>query len=315
MLSFTIRQGCRLIAAASLALGVQAASAATWDAPVGVQLYTLRNSGSTAEQLAAVQRAGISYVETAGNLGATGTEARDLLSSYGLSAISAHVSLGELRTNMDGVIAYNKALGNDTIVLPWLPTMPSDAAGWAALGKELAGFAETLDRQGMRFAYHNHAAEMTLFNGVTAFEILLDAAGPLVKAQLDLAWAHIGGMDPVDMLNRLSGRLISVHAKDAATGPGPTVGGSGNVLFAAVGEGVLDWDRILPAAHAAGVEWYVIEHDFPPDAENVITIGNNFLRSELEGIVNQPAPVPLPAGLPLLACGLLAFGVMRRRAA
>ncbi len=315
MFSFTIRQGCRLIAAASLALGVQAASAATWEAPIGVQLYTLRNSGTTAEQLASVQRAGISYVETAGNLGATGTEARDLLASYGLSAISAHVSLSELRDNMSGVIAYNQELGNDTIVLPWLPSMPSDAAGWAALGTELAGFAQTLDSYGMRFAYHNHAAEMQMFNGKTAFEILLDAGGPLVKAQLDLAWTHIGGIDPVDMLNRLSGRLISVHAKDAADGPGPTVGGSGNAMFAAVGEGILDWDAILPAAHAAGVEWYVIEHDFPPNAEEVITIGNNFLRGELDDVINQPAPVPLPAGLPLLACGLLAFGVMRRRAA
>lgn len=315
MLSFTIKQGCRLIAAASLALGVQAASAATWDAPIGVQLYTMRNSGTTAEQLAAVQRAGISYVETAGNLGATGTDAKNLLASYGLSAISAHVSLAELRTNMDSVIAYNKELGNETIVLPWLPSMPSTAAGWAELGTELAGFAATLHEEGMRFAYHNHAAEMQLFDGVTAFEILLEAGGPLVKAQLDLAWTHIGGIDPVDMLNRLSGRLISVHAKDAATEPGPTVGGSGNAMFAAVGEGVLDWDAILPAAHAAGVEWYIIEHDFPPNAENVITIGNQFLQAELDGVINQPAPIPLPAGFPLLACGLLAFGIIRRRAA
>lgn len=315
MISFTIKQGCRLLAVAALALGVQSASAATWDAPIGVQLYTMRNSGTTDEQLAAVQRSGIRHVETAGNLGATGAEARDLLSSYGLSAISAHVSLFELRDNMPEVIAYNQQLGNDTIVLPWLPSTPSDVAGWAALGAELAGFADTLKEHGMRFAYHNHAAEMQVFDGTTALEIMLDAAGPLVKAQLDLAWAHIGGVDPVAMLNRLSGRVISVHAKDAAVEPGPTVGGSGNAMFAAVGEGVLDWDAILPAAHAAGVEWYIIEHDFPPNAEEVITIGNNFLKAELDGVINQPAPIPLPAGLPLLGCGLLAFGLMRRRAA
>ena len=32
-------------------------------------------------------------------------------------------------------------------------------------------------------------------------------------------------------------------------------------MIAAVGEGNLAWDRILPACEAAGVEWYAVEQD------------------------------------------------------
>lgn len=288
------------------------ASAATVDLPIAVQLFTMRDAGTIEERLAAVQRAGIKYVETAGSLGATGEEARALLDTYGIGAISAHVGLDELRGNLEGVIAYNQAIGNNTIVVPNVAARPEDAAGWATLGTELGGIAEKLDDAGMRLAYHNHNWELEEFEGKTALEILLGAAGPLVKSQLDLAWVQIAGVDPVEMLNRLSGQLISVHAKDVADGPGPTVGGYPDAQFAAVGEGILDWEAILPAAQQGGVEWFVIEHDMPPNAEQVITIGNQFLTEQLS---NAPAPVPLPAGLPLLGGALLAFGLIRRRAA
>jgi sugar phosphate isomerase/epimerase len=32
-----------------------------------------------------------------------------------------------------------------------------------------------------------------------------------------------------------------------------------------VGDGVLPWDQLLPAARAAGAEWYIIEQDHPQD--------------------------------------------------
>ena len=91
------------------------------------------------------------------------------------------------------------------------------------------------------------------------------------------AWVARGGLDPAEYVARLDDRLFAVHAKDnAPQGTAEEEGG-----FATLGQGVLDWETILPAIDRAGVEWYIIEHDRPLDAEAVITEGNRFLRDEL----------------------------------
>ncbi|MCH3795346.1 hypothetical protein, partial [Campylobacter jejuni] len=92
------------------------------------------------------------------------------------------------------------------------------------------------------------------FNGRTGLELLFDAAGPGLQTELDLAWVARAGLDPAVMLGKFHGRLFAVHAKDnAAKGQAEDEGG-----FAAVGQGVLDWNAILPAAAAANVQWYIV---------------------------------------------------------
>src|SRR5690606_26549642 len=73
------------------------------------------------------------------------------------------------------------------------------------------------------------------------------------------------------------GRVYSVHAKDNA----PDGEAKDEQGFAALGEGVLDWNAILPAAADAGVTWYVIEHDLPRDPAAVVKTGAAFLGERL----------------------------------
>lgn len=87
------------------------------------------------------------------------------------------------------------------------------------------------------------------------------------------------------MLGKFRGRVFAVHAKDnAPKGQAQDEGG-----FAAVGQGVLDWNAILPAAAAAKVQWYIVEHDQPRDPAKVIQTGADYLREHL------PANVPTRA--------------------
>jgi sugar phosphate isomerase/epimerase len=103
--------------------------------------------------------------------------------------------------------------------------------------------------KGMRLAYHNHDFELVDFDGRTGLELLFAAAGPDLQTELDLAWVARAGLDPAVMLGKFRGHVFAVHAKDnAPKGQAEDEGG-----FAAVGQGVLDWNAILPAAAAAGV--------------------------------------------------------------
>lgn len=271
-----------LLLAALPAFAVEAASA---QKPIAVQMYTLRNAGSLEQQLKIVHDAGVRAVETVGTQNVSAAELKQLLDRYSIKAISSHVPLAELRSNLDGVVTFNRSIGNTTLVVPYLDRKerPSDAAGWTALGQELGRIAKQVRGKGMRLAYHNHDFELVDFDGRTGLELLFAAAGPDLQTELDLAWVARAGLDPAVMLGKFRGHVFAVHAKDnALKGQAEDEGG-----FAAVGQGVLDWNTILPAARGAGVHWYIIEHDQPREPAKVVQAGADYLREHLT--TNTPA--------------------------
>lgn len=279
----------RRIATAALllltALPVFAAQTGGAGQPIAVQMYTLRNAGTLDQQLKIVHDAGVQAVETVGTQNVSAAELKQLLDRYGIKAISSHTALADLRNDLDKVVAFNRIIGNTTLVVPYLDSKdrPNDAAGWTALGRELGRIAKQVQAKGMRLAYHNHDFELVDFDGRTALELLFDAAGPDLQTELDLAWVARSGHDPVVMLGKFRGRLFAVHAKDnAPKGQAEDEGG-----FAAVGQGVLDWNAILPAAADAGARWYIVEHDQPRDPAKVIQTGADYLREHLT--VTPPA--------------------------
>ncbi|OBU69801.1 xylose isomerase [Stenotrophomonas maltophilia] len=250
--------------------------------PIAVQMYTLRNAGSLEQQLEIVRSAGVHAVETVGTQNTSAAELKQLLDRYSIRAVSSHVQLAELRNNLDGVVAFNRAIGNTMLVVPYLDQKdrPRDAAGWTALGRELGRIARQVRGKGMQLAYHNHDFELVDFDGRTGLELLFAAAGPDLKTELDLAWVARAGLDPAVMLGKFRGHVFAVHAKDnAPKGQAEDEGG-----FAAVGQGVLDWNAILPAAAAANVQWYILEHDQPRDPAKVIQAGADYLREHLPNV-------------------------------
>lgn len=268
-----------------VALPAFARDAAAPQPPIAVQMYTLRDAGSLDQQLKIVHDAGVGAVETVGTQNVSAVELKQLLDRYSIKAISSHVQLAELRRDLDGVVAFNRSIGNTVLVVPYLDekARPTDAAGWTALGQELGRIATRARAGGMRLAYHNHDFELVQFDGRTGLELLFAAAGPDLLTELDLAWVARAGHDPAVMLGKFRGRLFAVHAKDnAPKGQADDEGG-----FAAVGQGVLDWNAILPAAADAGVQWYIVEHDHPRDPAKVIQASADYLRAHLPA--NLPA--------------------------
>lgn len=233
--------------------------------PLAVQLYSLRNlPQSLDEQLAAVAAAGYRGVETIGDHGLSADALGALLQKHNLQAVSTHVPIQRLKSDADAVIAFNQAIGNQVITVPFLPVemRPADGAGWQALGARLGAAGEKLAAAGMRLLYHNHDFEMVTVDGRLAIDWLLDGATPAtLQWEPDLAWIVRGKADPLALLSRHAGRCPRVHVKDLA----PAGQGEEEKGFADVGFGTMDWTTLLPAAKAAGAEWYIVEHDLPLD--------------------------------------------------
>jgi len=263
-----------LLASASLATFAQITHAG--EKPIAVQMYTLRSMASLEEQLQAVQAAGITKVETVGKQDVSAEVLNSLFEQYSITPVSMHVSLESLRNDFDGLVAFNKEIGNALLVVPYAAN-PTDAAGWRALGKALGAAAEQVAEAGLVLAYHNHDFEFVDFDGKTGLELLFEAASPALKAEIDVAWVAKAGHDPVTVLRQFSDRLVAIHAKDSAA-----EGQSDNEIgMADVGSGVLDWDAILSTCKEAGVQWYIIEHDLPPDPAASIKASATFLQERL----------------------------------
>lgn len=250
--------------------------------PIALQLYTVRTLKLPPDELfAAVAGAGYGGVELAGTYGLQADALHALLEAHGLRVVSAHVSLDALEDDLPAAIRYHKALGNDTLVVPWVPEAlrSKSSEGWKALGKRIDTLGRRCAHAGMRLMYHNHDFEMAIVDGRPAIDWLLEnAAEAGVGWEMDVAWAQFGGQNVPALLERYAGRCARLHAKDL----GDNAAEHG---LADVGSGTLDWDAILPAARAAGVEWYIVEHDYPTDPLASISRSYAFLASKLAGVL------------------------------
>lgn len=271
---------CSLLISSALFLTSPATFAAS-DAEIALQGYTLRNVGSLEQQYAMAHQAGFKAIEIVGDQGVSPAEMRALLKKYALTVTSDHVQLADLEADAQKVIDFNKAIGNNTIIVPWLKPeqRPDSAAGWRQLAQRLDKLGAQLSSQGMQLGYHNHNFEMKKYDGKTALDILLDnSSAQNLKVELDVAWVSRGGQDPVRFLNKYPGRIFAIHAKDNAA-----IGIRDDEMnFAPAGEGLLAWNEILPAAEKAGTRWFIVEHDLPKQPRAIITASREYLVKALQ---------------------------------
>ena len=226
--------------------------------PVALQLYTVRDL--TAKDfpgtLATIAKMGYDAVEFAGYGGLSAADMKKLLGDLGLVCAGTHEGYERLDRNLDEVIGYNRAIGNEWLVCPSMPKEFSDkgADGFKAFAEKLNVIGEKANKAGMKLCYHNHSFEFKKADGKYLLDILLSAADPkLVSAEVDVYWVKFGGEDPVAFISRHAGRCPLLHMKDMTAGENPT--------YAPVGTGVIDMKGVVGAARKAGTKWFIVELD------------------------------------------------------
>lgn len=226
-----------------------------WSA-MGIQLYSVRapmasDPGLTLEALAAL---GYREVETAGLYGMSPESLRGMLDDAGLAAVSGHYPLEALAVEFSRTADIAAALGQHTMVVPWLPESDRTPDGYRRVAERLNEAGQRASGSGLRVGYHNHEFEFATppEGGASGMELLLAHTDPAnVVFELDLFWAAHAGVDPQAYLDDAPDRFVMVHAKDRAA--------SGDMV--AVGEGDLDFNALL----GASVRHVFVEHDDPDD--------------------------------------------------
>lgn len=223
--------------------------------PIGVQLYTLRKpfAQNPLGTLTRIRETGYDTVEFAAPLeldyGAIGQHLREI----GLDCPSAHVGLGDMDKRPGDVLAMAEALGCRYLVLPFV--MP-DERDWTQVIETLSGFAKQAEGRGIAAAYHHHDFEFEAGQDLRPFDRLVAETDPdKIFFELDVYWLKFSGEDPLEVIQRLAGRVRLLHLKDWQP----------DGAMADVGAGALDMPALIAAGEEAGVEHMFVEHDMPPE--------------------------------------------------
>ncbi len=220
--------------------------------PIGLQLYTVRDilAEDLDAGLAQVAAIGYRYVEMAGLYGRTAEQYRALLDKHGLAAIAAHEGGDDLLNNIPAVVERAEVLGYRYVIFPYLDE--SQRHGYGELAGRIAESAKALSGHGLTLCYHNHDFEWEIdADGKRGIDHLFD--GTELNSELDVYWVAKAGDDPLDWMQKLSGRLPILHMKDMAD--------TADKGFAEVGTGTIDFGAILDAAEGCGVKYLVVEQD------------------------------------------------------
>jgi len=184
-----------------------------------------------------------------------GSELRRILSDAGLTCVSSHFGIEELRKDQEERIAWAKDVGLTQMLVPSLngPSHPTmDDVKRAA--DEYNEMGERAAAAGITQGLHNEDFELTKVNGERTYDVLFKLLDPkYVKFQFQVSTIS-DGYDAAEYFTKYPGRFISMHVQGWSEKTRKIV---------AVGQGTLDWKKIFAAAKVGGIKNYFVEMDLP----------------------------------------------------
>jgi sugar phosphate isomerase/epimerase len=249
---------------------------------VALQLYTLRDHLKTPADirrtLKKVKEIGYPAVQASGLGPIPEAELVEILKGEGLVLCATHEPSDVIRQNPEKVVETLTKLGCRHTAYPYPGgvdwSKPKDVEKLVA---DLDRAGAILRQAGQVLSYHNHAVELTPFQGATALDYIYSQSNPQnLQGEIDTYWIQHGGCDPVDWCLKLKGRLPLLHMKDYTVLP------DGKPTFASIGHGNLNWPAILGAAEVSGCEWFIVEQDTTPgDPFDAVRLSFEYIRDHL----------------------------------
>ncbi len=232
--------------------------------PIGCQTWPVRDLiakdfPSTIKMLAA---AGFQSIELCSPIGYSdsgfaglakysGAELKKILSDNGVTCISSHFGMDELRKDQSRSIGWANDVGIKQMIVPSLsgPTNPT-LDDVKRIADEYNKMAALSAKSGIQQGLHNEGFELSKVNGKRTYDLLLELLDPsLVKFQFQVSTIS-EGYDAAQYLTKYPGRFFSMHVQGWDLN---------KKTYAAVGQDSLDWKKIFSAAKTCGIKNYFVE--------------------------------------------------------
>ncbi len=229
------------------------------DKRIGIQLYTVRDLcttradfESTVKRLADI---GFKAVQVSGIPEISGDPEylRAVFEKNGLECVATHFTFDRYDNDIEEMAEYHKKLNCKLAGIVSIPLeMRRDLSTLRETVKKCNKFNERLMRDGIKFAWHNHAFDYAkVSEDKTVMDVILDEGE--FSLILDVYWLAFVGVNPAKFIKKNEDRISIVHYKDIRAC------NINAVEYAEVGQGNIEWDEVINASQKP--DFAVIEQD------------------------------------------------------
>ena len=230
---------------------------------MGIQLYTLRDYIKTAKDfditLGRLEQMGVKDVQISGIGDISAEIQRDILLKHGMKVCITHKQFDRMENDLSALMSEHKTIECDAI---GIGSAPSDSRGNLMRVRSFIERAEavskTLKENGFSFNYHDHAFEFYRLDDSkkSMMDILIEETDPELFSFIpDVAWIHFALNNPVDVLQKMKGRIKVLHFKDYKFDENDVR------HFVPLGQGLVNLDECYQAACELEIPYIMYEHD------------------------------------------------------
>jgi sugar phosphate isomerase/epimerase len=225
----------------------------------GLQLWTLRDDlpKDTKGVLKQVASFGYKQIESFEGpkgmfWGMTHKEFKSYMDGLGMKIVASHCDIDK---DFEKKAAEAAEIGMKYLICPWKGPQ-KDIDAFKKFADEFNQKGEVCKKNGIRFAYHNHDYSFEVLNGQMGQDVMMKNTDPsLVDFEMDMYWVVTAGQDIETWLKKYPNRFRLCHVKDR------TKNTKEKDASCILGQGSIDYPKILKAAKKSGVHYFIVEQE------------------------------------------------------
>lgn len=231
----------------------------------GLQMYSLRDDYPKDPKGILKQVANMGYTQIEGYerdkgifWGMSPREFKSYMDSIGLEMISTHC---DTTKDFEQKAEQAAFIGMKYLIYPYEGT-GKKTDDYKKMAEDFNRLGAICKKNGIRFGFHNHNFSFEKQDGQFPQDILLNNTDPsLVDFEMDIYWVVVTGEDPEAWLKKYRNRFRACHVKDRTKNPGKNEG----LNSCNLGEGNINYERILNTAKKYGVKHFIVEQEAYPN--------------------------------------------------
>ena len=247
------------LAAAAFALSSNELFAAKKLRDYGIQLWSVQGDMANDPKQTLKQLASFGYTQIESFEGKMGmfwgmsaSEFQKYCEGLGMKIISSHCDIGK---DFDKKAADASSIGMKFLICPYKGPQKS-IDDFKKIAEDFNEKGEICRRYGIKFGYHNHDYSFTAIDGQIPEDVMLAYTNPAtVVFELDMYWIVTAGADINAYLKKYVNRFKLCHVKDR------TKNTSEKDASCILGEGSINYPKILADARKAGVDYFIVEQE------------------------------------------------------